>query len=208
MMLLTMDYVHLVQSGKSIIEHSDEKQHHIKRDFLITFFIRFPNVFFAFPLFAISLDWVELCIILRATEEFTTTRYLEINEGLRKVFKIAVAAILTTMIINLISFVMVVQFSSGADSFFRKQYHMGIDQVLGGLSAALFDISLLVLEVACYIYLLDTTKKLRLTIMEMHVCPDNIESLIQPELSKNDDVRSAPVNRWSNDDSNLLMQDN
>ena len=80
-LLLSLDFIHLSNSGgKPIIEH--EEGDHIAHDFIIAFFIRMPNIFFAVPLFAISMDWVELCVLLRSSQEWTDVKYETMSEKL------------------------------------------------------------------------------------------------------------------------------
>ena len=66
--LLSVDYWHIATSGQPIMEHQsdgDRSIAHMNRDFLVGFFIRTPNIFFQFPLFAFCLDWVELYKLIK-----------------------------------------------------------------------------------------------------------------------------------------------
>ena len=67
-------------------------------------FIKTPETLFEFPLFAIGLDWLELAIILKSTNELSTEAYLVTHKRLKWIFfgtaTVIILLILSDLIFN------------------------------------------------------------------------------------------------------------
>ena len=125
-LLLSLDFIHLSNSGgKAILDHNESD--HVEQDFMIAFFIRMPNIFFAVPLFAISMDWVELCVLLRSTQEWTDLRYEKMSEKLQSIFKWVTGIVLLAIVINLFAFVVTVHLTKEKSEVERRMYDHSID---------------------------------------------------------------------------------
>lgn len=72
-LLLTIDYTHMLLAGTHFIK---SRHQGFPNEFKLEVFIKTPETLFEFPLFAIGLDWLELAIILKSTNELSAEAYL------------------------------------------------------------------------------------------------------------------------------------
>lgn len=97
--LLTFDYFHMLAAGKHFINTQYEE---FTRKVKLEVFIKAPETLFEFPLFAISLDWLELAIVLKSTNNITTESYLKTHRKLQCIFYIMASFIVAICIVDVV----------------------------------------------------------------------------------------------------------
>ena len=80
--LLTVDLLNLYLTNEHLIKSKKIDHNSVK----LSVFISAPEILFTFPLFAISLDFMELQILLSSQTEVTPETYLRTNKRLKVIF--------------------------------------------------------------------------------------------------------------------------
>lgn len=145
---LTIDYLNMVVTGRHFIQRYATT---VPSSLKIMMFIKTPEVLFEFPLFAISMDWLELAVILKTTSALSVEAYLKTHKSLQCVFLGT-----SLIVIILITFDIL---ESLLDHSIIKNYHMVIDCMMG-LITACFSCCVLALFICAYISLVISIKKI------------------------------------------------
>ena len=152
---MTVDLANLVLAGSHIIRAGQIESQAIK----LAIFISAPEILFTFPLFAISLDFLELCIILAQDEQLTAESYLRTNKNLKVLFLGVSFVIILIFILDMSFTIDLVETKPHVHELIKAFGH-SVDSILNIL-AAIFSVMLLILFVGEYLSLKKSMKALR-----------------------------------------------
>lgn len=152
--LLLIDYTNLLVNGHHFIM---KEQNGFPESYKLEVFIKTPEVLFEFPLFAISLDWLELAVLLKSTDTMSTDTYLKTHRSLQ-IWFFSIAG----LVITVIAFDLILNIFYPHDKTTWKIFsaYTGTIDCIQSLITASFSTLVLTLFIGAYVSLVRSIKKL------------------------------------------------